>query len=260
MTILDRIVETKRDELRRAKSPTAEADLMARIRDMPPTRDFLAACTVPGEVRVIAEIKKASPSVGLIRPDFDPVAIARIYEANGAACLSVLTDEPYFQGKLEYLTAVKATVGIPILRKEFIIDQFQLLESRAAGADAVLLIAEILPGDSIQQLHQAACELGLHVLVEFHDSDQLPRVLESGANLIGINNRDLRTFETRLSHTVDLMTSIPDPIAVVGESGIRTHDDLQLLGNAGVKAVLVGESLMREADIGAALRRLRGRE
>src|SRR6187401_3244321 len=140
MTILDRIVETKRDELRRRKLPTAEADLVARIRDLPPTRDFFAACTAPGEVRVIAEIKKASPSVGLIRQDFDPVSIARTYEFNGAACLSVLTDETYFQGKLEYLTAVKAAVGIPVLRKEFIIDRFQLLEARAAGADAVLLI------------------------------------------------------------------------------------------------------------------------
>ena len=260
MTILDRIVETKRDELRRTKSPAAEADLMARVRDLPPTGDFFAACTSPGEVRIIAEIKKASPSVGLIRKDFDPVAIARTYEANGAACLSVLTDETYFQGTLEYLTSVKAAVKIPVLRKEFIIDQFQLLEARAAGADAVLLIAEILPGDSMNELYRHARELGLHVLVEFHDAEQLSRVFDSGANLIGINNRDLRTFETRLSHTVELMNSIPNHIAVVGESGIRTHDDLKLLGSVGVKAVLVGESLMREADIGAALRRLRGRE
>ena len=260
MTILDRIVETKRRELRDLKSPGSEADLLARIRDLPPTRDFFAACTEPGEVRVIAEIKKASPSVGLIRKDFDPVAIARIYEAHGAACLSVLTDETYFQGKLEYLTAVKAAVGIPVLRKEFIIDRFQLLEARAAGADAVLLIAEILPGEFLKQLYCDANELGLHVLVEFHDAEQLPRVLECGANLIGINNRDLRSFETRLTHTTDLMKSIPDHFAVVGESGIRTHNDLTLLGKAGVKAVLVGESLMREADIGAALKRLRGRE
>jgi indole-3-glycerol phosphate synthase len=260
MTILDRIVETKRRELRDLKSPAVEAELSARIRDLPPTRDFFKACTAPGEVRVIAEIKKASPSVGLIRPDFDPFAIARTYEAHGADCLSVLTDESYFQGKLEYLTAVKAAVGIPVLRKEFIIDRFQLLEARAAGADAVLLIAEILPGNSIIQLYREARELGLYVLVEFHDADQLPRVLECGAELIGINNRDLRTFETRLSHTTDLMTSIPQNIAVVGESGIRTHDDLKMLGKAGVKAVLVGESLMREADIGSALNRLRGRE
>lgn len=260
MTILDRIVETKRNELLRAKSQAAEAELSARIREMPPTRDFFQACTTPGEVRVIAEIKKASPSVGLIRADFDPVAIARTYEANGAACLSVLTDETYFQGRLEYLTAVKAAVGIPVLRKEFIIDRFQLLEARAAGADAVLLIAEILPGNAMKQLHQEARELGLHVLVEFHDADQLPRVLDCGAILIGINNRDLRTFETRLSHTTSLMKAIPDRIAVVGESGIRTQDDLKTLGLAGVKAVLVGESLMRETDIGAALKRLRGRE
>jgi indole-3-glycerol phosphate synthase len=260
MTILDRIVETKRIELQRAKTPAAEANLLARIRVATPPRDFFAACTAPGEVRVIAEIKKASPSVGLIRADFDPVTIARTYEDNGAACLSVLTDETYFQGRLEYLTAVKAAVGIPVLRKEFIIDRFQLLEARAAGADAVLLIAEILPGERLKQLHDDARTLGLHVLVEFHDADQLPRVLECGANLIGINNRDLRTFETRLSHTTDLMTSIPQHIAVVGESGIRTHDDLIMLGNAGVKAVLVGESLMREADIGSALKRLRGRE
>jgi indole-3-glycerol phosphate synthase len=157
------------------------------------------------------------------------------------------------------LRAVRAAVGIPCLRKEFVIDEYQLIEARAAGADAVLLIAEILPGGRLRELLDAARALGLGVLTEFHDADQLSRVLDAGATLVGINNRDLRTFETRLSHTLDLMTSIPPSVSVVAESGIKTHDDLVTLGRAGVRAVLVGESLMRQPDVGGALRRLRGK-
>jgi indole-3-glycerol phosphate synthase len=228
------------------------------VRDLPPCRRFAAALDRPNEVRVIAEVKKASPSAGVIRADFDPVAVARTYERHGAACVSVLTDEKYFQGHLSYLTAVRDAVRLPLLRKDFVLDRYQLLEARAAGADAALLIAEILPGDRIAELHREAVELGLDVLVELHDAEELPRVLASGATLVGINNRDLRTFTTRLDHTLDLMRNIPPGVRVVSESGIKTKADMDRLAAAGVRAVLVGESLMRCPDIGAALDSLRG--
>lgn len=256
--ILARIVETKWGEIATAKARVPEAELRGRIPDLPPPRGFARALRVPGEVRVIAEVKKASPSAGVIRSDFDPVAIGRTYVAHGAAALSVLTDEAYFQGKLEYLAAVRAAVAVPCLRKEFILDHYQLLEARAAGADAVLLIAEILPGERLKELHQEAIALGLDVLVELHDAEQLPRVLDCGATVVGINNRDLRSFVTRLEHTLDLLPRIPAGVTVVSESGIKTRADMARLKAAGVHAVLVGESLMRSPDIGAALDELRG--
>ncbi len=255
--ILDRIVETKWREVAAAREKQPAAALEARVRDLPPCRGFEAALRVPGEVRVIAEVKKASPSAGVIRADFDPVAIAKTYEAHGAACLSVLTDVDYFQGNLAYLSAVREAVKLPVLRKDFVVDRYQLLEARAAGADAVLLIAEILPGDRLAKLYREARELGLDVLVELHDADQLPRVVDSGATLIGVNNRDLRTFETRLGHTLDLLPRFPPGVTVVSESGIKTAADVRTLKDAGVAAILVGESLMRSADIGAALDALR---
>lgn len=257
-SILDRIVETKRREIDAARKVAPDAELERRAAAAPPARDFTAAVGRPGAVRVIAEVKKASPSAGVIRADFDPVAIARTYERHGAAAVSVLTDERYFQGSLTYLTAVRAAVGVPCLRKDFVLDRYQLLEARAAGADAALLIAEILPGDRLAALQREATELGLHTLVELHDADQLPRVLDCGARVIGINNRDLRNFTTRLDHTLELLAKIPPDRIVVSESGIRSHADLARLGAAGARAVLVGESLMRAADIGAALDELRG--
>jgi indole-3-glycerol phosphate synthase len=257
-SVLDRIVETKRQEIEAARVRLSETELERRIADAPPTRGFAAALRVPGEVRVIAEVKKASPSAGVIRSDFDPAAIARTYEQHAAACISVLTDAPYFQGSLDHLTAVRAAVKRPVLRKDFVLDRYQLLEARAAGADAALLIAEILPGDRLAALHRDAAALGLDVLVELHDADQLPRALDCGATLVGINNRDLRTFETRLDHTLELMPRVPAGVTVVSESGIRTHADLRRLADAGVQAVLVGESLMRSPDVGAALDALRG--
>ncbi len=257
-TILDRIVEAKRREVEAARGRVPEAELECRLTELPPARGFAAVLRRPGEVRVIAEVKKASPSAGVIRADFDPVAIARTYERHGAACVSVLTDGPFFQGSLEHLTAVRAAVGCPLLRKDFVLDRYQLLEARLAGADAALLIAEILPCDRLAELHRQAVALGLDVLVELHDADQLDRVLGCGATLVGINNRDLRTFETRLEHTLDLMPRVPAGVTVVSESGICTHADLQRLAAAGVHAVLVGESLMRSPDVGAALDALRG--
>jgi indole-3-glycerol phosphate synthase len=257
-SILDRIVESKWQEVFAARARVPESELEQLVQAIPPARNFGAAISRPGEVRVIAEVKKASPSAGVIRADFDPVAIAETYERHGAACLSVLTDEPYFQGKLQNLTAIRAAVGLPLLRKDFILDRYQLLEARLAGADAALLIAEILPGDELAKLHREAVRCGLHVLVELHDPEQLPRVLDAGAVLVGINNRDLRTFETRLEHTLELVPQLPRGVTVVSESGIRTKADLDRLAAAGVKAVLVGESLMRAPDIGAALDQLRG--
>jgi indole-3-glycerol phosphate synthase len=206
---------------------------------------------------VIAEVKKASPSAGVIRPDFDPVAIARTYEQHGAAAVSVLTDVEYFQGSLTYLTAVRAAVRLPVLRKDFVLDSYQLLEARAAGADAVLLIAECLPGERLAALNREADRLGLHTLIELHDAEELSRVLDTGCRNIGINNRDLRSFATRLDHTLDLLPKIPADRTVVSESGIASHADLVRLGTAGVRAVLVGESLMRAPDIGTALDALR---
>ncbi|WP_020470655.1 indole-3-glycerol phosphate synthase TrpC [Zavarzinella formosa] len=257
MTILDTIVARKRIEIETARSERPRQTLEGRLPEAPPIRDFTAALRQPG-LRMIAEVKKASPSAGIIRADFDPVRIAQTYEQHGAACLSVLTDEHFFQGHLDYLTAIRRQAGIPVLRKEFILDEYQLIEARVAGADAVLLIAEILPGDELKTLHRQATALGLHVLVELHDADQLSRVIDSGAILVGINNRDLRTFKTTLDHTLDLLSAVPSGCVVISESGIKTNADMKKLEAAGVKAVLVGESLMRSPDIGAALEDLRG--
>ncbi|MCI0333503.1 MAG: indole-3-glycerol phosphate synthase TrpC [Planctomycetes bacterium] len=258
-TILDTIVATKRAEMERAKSAVPESELRARLADAPPVRDFFTPLAAGGPIRLIAEVKKASPSAGVIRADFDPVEIARIYEAHGATCISVLTDEPYFQGRLEYLSQIRAAVGLPVLRKDFILDTYQLVEARAAGADAVLLIAECLDDCNLRKLFNAACELRMTPLVELYDSNNLQRVFDAGATLIGVNNRNLHTFEVDLEHTIRMRQRVPDECVLVGESGIKTRDDVLRLESAGVDAMLVGESLTREADIGLAVDRLLGR-
>jgi indole-3-glycerol phosphate synthase len=255
--ILTRILSTKRQELAVALERIPLVELEAKLSGCLATSGFHRAVRGEGFPNVIAEVKKASPSAGVIRADFDPVLIAMAYQDHGASALSVLTDEHYFQGHLDYLRAVRATVQIPVLRKEFILDRYQLVEARVAGADAVLLIAESLPENLLKQLHDDALELGLDVLVELHDAEQIPRVLDCGATLVGINNRDLRKFETRLEHTLELRHRIPANITLVSESGIRTHADLLKLAEAGVHAVLVGESLIRSPDIGMALDALR---
>ncbi len=232
--------------------------MRGQLTHAPQVRDFQAALATPGPIRLIAEIKKASPSKGVIRADFQPLEIARLYEQNGATCLSVLTDFAFFQGGLEILQAVRRDVKIPVLRKDFILDPYQVLEARVAGADAVLLIAECLPGDQLRRLHDTVVELQMTPLVELFEPDNLPRVLEAGARLIGINNRDLRTFQTDLQHTVRLKQQIPADRLVVGESGIHCHEDVLQLERAGVDAILVGEHLMASADIGAAVRQLLG--
>lgn len=259
MDILSQIVATKRTEIARTKSAVPESELRARLKDAPVLRDFFAPLAAAGPIKLIAEAKKASPSQGVIRADFDPVAIAKIYEENGASCLSVLTDEQYFQGRLEYLAQIRRAVSLPLLRKDFILDTYQLLEARVAGADAVLLIAECLDDCHLRKLHNEAVELGLVPLVELYEPANLPRVLEAGATLIGVNNRDLKTFTVDLGHCIRLRDQTPLDAVFVAESGIHSRADVLRLAEAGVDAMLVGESLMREADIGAAVRRLLGK-
>ena len=258
-TILDKIVATKREEVARAKAEVPQADLEGQLAGAPLVRDFFAALTEPTEISLIAEVKKASPSKGVIRENFHPVEIATTYESHGAACISVLTDEQYFQGSLDFLKAVRAAVGIPVLRKDFIIDPYQVLEARAAGADAVLLIAECLEDEQLKALHDQIVALEMTPLVELYDPANLPRVVDAGARLIGVNNRNLHTFEVDIDHTLRLRKQIPDDRAVVGESGIRTRQDAERLQADGVAAMLVGETLMREPDIGAAVDRLLAR-
>src|SRR5262249_31884579 len=216
-TILDRIVANKPAEIAAARARVSDVELERRVSSLRPPRDCRAALERGDEVRIIAELKKASPSAGVLRPDFDPAAIARVYERHGAACVSVLTDEPSFQGHLTYLERVRAAVAVPLLRKDFLIDRYQLLEARAAGADAVLLIAEILDGAALRRLLREAAGLGLQALVELYDRDNLPRVLDAGARLVGVNNRDLRTFTVRLEHTLELAAAMPGDVCLVSE-------------------------------------------
>jgi indole-3-glycerol phosphate synthase len=257
-TILDKIVATKRQEIEQARALTPERELERRLDQAPGVRDFRSTLEARPGIQIIAEVKKASPSAGVLRADFDPVAIGRTYANHGAAALSVLTDTPFFQGQLGYLSAIRVAVDRPLLRKDFILERYQLLEARLAGADAVLLIAEILDGSLLGQLVEAAAALGLQTLVEFHEPRHLPRVLDSGTRLIGINNRDLGTFTTRLEHTMALREQVPADRCLISESGIRTRADVLRLEAAGVRAVLVGETLMRAPDVGARLDELLG--
>lgn len=258
-TILDRIVATKRREIEAARRTLPEATLRRHAESAAAPRDFLGALSGGPPIRLIAEVKKASPSKGVIREDFRPVEIARTYEAHGASCLSVLTDREYFQGSLGYLDEICRSVRLPVLRKDFIIDPYQVIEARAAGADAVLLIAECLDDRGLADLHGAILDWGMTPLVELYEPSNLPRVVDVGARLIGINNRDLRTFAVDLEHTLRMRERIPADRLVVGESGIRCRADVERLEAAGVNAILVGETLMARADIGGAVDELLGR-
>ena len=258
-TILDKIVATKKQEIAAAKQARPLAELESQLNSAPPVRDFFTPLAAPGPIKLIAEVKKASPSKGIIRADFNPVEIARAYEQSGATCISVLTDESYFQGSLAYLTAVRQQVTLPVLRKDFLIDEYQLVEARVAGADAVLLIAECLDDCGLRSLHNRAIDLGMTPLVELYEPENAQRVVEAGAVLIGVNNRDLRTFEVDLNHTLRMQSQLPDECTLVGESGIAGRADVQFLENGGVDAMLVGEQLMRQPDIGAGVRELLGR-
>jgi len=253
VTILDRILEVKRAEIAAAKAGAPDVERKARAAAAP--RDFVAALRAR-EPAVIAEIKKASPSRGVLREDFDPAAIARSYERAGAACLSVLTDAQFFQGSAAHLAAAKAACSLPALRKDFVIEPFQVWESRAMGADCILLIAACLAKGEMRELERLAHELGMAVLVEVHDSHELEAALTLATPLIGINNRNLKSFETKLETTLELLPRVPRNRMVVTESGILSSDDVSRMRNAGVRTFLVGEAFMRAADPGAALRGL----
>ncbi|MDB5901714.1 MAG: Indole-3-glycerol phosphate synthase [Betaproteobacteria bacterium] len=259
--ILKRILAVKAEEVAAARAAKPLADVAAAARDAAPARDFAGALRAKlsaGLPGVIAEIKKASPSKGLLREPFDPAAIARSYERHGAACLSVLTDTQFFQGRLEDLKLARAACGLPVLRKDFMIDAYQVYEARAAGADCILLIAAALSDDSMRELEDVALALGLSVLVEVHDGAELDRALHLRTALVGINNRNLRTFETRLETTLDLLERIPDGRIVVTESGILAPADVARMRERHVGAFLVGEAFMRAPDPGAELDRLFG--
>ncbi len=257
MTILDEIVRDKREEVARRRLAVPRAALEARCRAAAPTRDFAAALRPePGGVRLVAEVKKASPSRGVLAPTLDPVGLAAAYARHGAAAVSVLTDEKYFQGRLDLLTAIRAAVDVPLLRKDFTIDEYQLWEARAAGADAVLLIVGILDPGRLRALLEAARALGLGALVEVHTAGEVEAALAAGADIVGINNRDLRTFETRLETTLELLPLIPPGPVVVSESGFFTGAQVRRVVEAGAHAVLVGEGLVRAADVGTRVREL----
>ena len=255
-SILDKIVATKHDEIVRSKAILSAEQLLARVVDAPPVRDFFAALAAPGVIKLIAEVKKASPSAGVIRNNFDPVEIALAYENHGATCLSCLTDEEYFQGKLDYLSQIREAVSLPVLRKDFIVDTYQVLQSRVAGADAVLLIAECLTDAELKQLYDYIIELKMTPLVEFYAAENCQRVLDVGATLVGVNNRNLHTFETDLQHTMAMQSELPAECLLVAESGIGTPEDVAMLSEQGVDAMLVGESLIRQANIGGAVENL----
>jgi indole-3-glycerol phosphate synthase len=267
-TILDKIIATKREEIaqRKLTAPIEKLKELAAGSSRP--RNFFSAVTkqpVKKSLNLIAEVKKASPSAGVIRADFDPVAIALEYQAAGADALSVLTDEQYFQGHLDFIAAIRAKVELPVLRKDFIIDEYQVYESRAAGADAILLIAECLEVSQLIDLQILATELNMTCLIEVHDMENLIRVRDHvigfphrSYSLIGINNRDLRTFKTDIGTTLRLAELIENRDVLVSESGIESRFDVAKLADAGVRAVLVGESLMRSEDIAAKIRDLLG--
>jgi len=257
--ILQRIVTRKREEIAQRQSSTPLAELRARARDAPPARGFAAAIETRisgGEAAVIAEIKQASPSKGIIRADFDPPAIAQSYADHGAACLSVLTDADFFKGHDTDLQRARAACTLPVLRKDFTIDPYQVFEARALGADCILLIVAALSDTQLAELAGLAAETGLDVLIEVHDGDELARALPVPAPLLGINNRDLRTFNTTLETSLTLRDQVPPGRRLVTESGIHTPDDVARMRAAGIQAFLVGEAFLREPSPGAALARL----
>ena len=258
--ILTRILTTKQQEVAAAQAALPLAELRARAADMPTPRGFVQAMHAQhsqGRAALIAEIKKASPSKGLIRPDFHPEQLARAYEAAGAACLSVLTDEPYFQGSAGYLKAARAAVSLPVLRKDFMVNAYQIYQSRAMGADAVLLIAAALSQTQLEEFEGIAHELGMAVLLELHHADELEKCRRLTTPLRGVNNRNLRTFEVSLQQTLDLLPEITgEGRIVITESGIRSREDVQFMRSHGVHSFLIGETFMRADDVGAEVKKL----
>jgi indole-3-glycerol phosphate synthase len=256
MTVLDEILAHKRQEVAASIRDVPPAEMRARAEAALPPRDFVRAIAGP-PVRIIAEVKRASPSAGTIRPDADPAATARLYEEAGAAAVSVLTDQRYFSGSAGDLQAVREAVGLPVLRKDFVVDPYQVYEARAIGADAVLLIAGTLPGDELASLGRLVYQLGMTALFEAHTAEQVDEVLTAGARVVGINNRDLKTLKVDLETTLRLRPRIPAGVVVVGESGIDTPADVLRVRAANVHAILVGTALMASPDPAGHLRALR---
>jgi indole-3-glycerol phosphate synthase len=256
-TVLDRIIEARRASIAHRKKSVPEAALRFGVKHAQPVRDFAAALG-RDSLNVIAELKKASPSRGLIRADFDPVGLARDFEAAGAAALSVLTEEEFFQGDLKYMRDARAAVGLPVLRKDFIVDPWQVWEARATNADSFLLIVAALSDALLTELLTLGRELGMEALVEVHTREELTRALAVGARIVGVNNRDLRTLEVRIETSNELIEAVPEECIAVCESGLRSHQDLARLRAAGFDAFLIGEHLMSQADPGTALRTLLG--
>jgi indole-3-glycerol phosphate synthase len=256
-TILDKILAHKVDEVAARKRELSLADVRRAAETAPSVRDFAAALRRE-TVALIAEVKKASPSKGVLIANFEPVALAQTYASNGAAALSVLTDEAFFQGHLDYLRAIRSVVHVPVLCKEFVIDEYQVIEARAAGADAVLLIVAALEDPQLADLHSVVVGLGMAALVEVHNEDELVRALRVGGTLIGVNNRDLKTFREDLNTTAQIARLVPPTITLVAESAIRNADDVRRMGELGAHAVLVGEGLVKSADIGAQVRLFSG--
>ncbi len=258
MTMLDRILETKRAEVAARKATTSLADIDAGIARMSKPRGFRAALDAKPGYALVAEVKKASPSKGLIRADFDPVAHARAYEAGGAACLSVLTDEKWFQGADAYLTTARDAVSIPVLRKDFMVDPWQSTEARAIGADCILIIVAALDDVQMAEIEASALECGMDVLVEVHDAHEMERALKLKSRLIGVNNRDLRDFTVDFNRTYELVSRAPKDCTFVAESGLTTRAELDAMAEHDIRCFLIGEALMRQDDVEAATRALVG--
>ena len=258
-TILTRILARKDQEVAERQQAVSEADLLALAEKQSAPRGFIEALNqriVAGDAAVIAEVKKASPSKGVMREEFHPADIAKSYAQGGAACLSVLTDADFFQGHEDYLIAARDACDLPVIRKDFITHGYQVTEARAIGADCILLIVAALNDAQLRDLNQQANALGMDVLVEVHDAEELERALALDLKLVGINNRNLHTFDTSLNTTLDLLPRIPEGVTVITESGIHTRDDVELMRDHEVNGFLVGEAFMREEDPGLALKRL----
>lgn len=259
--ILNKIIEEKRKEIESSKNKISQEELINRIKDLKSHRRhnfFKNSISKPNKIHLIAEVKKASPSVGVIRKDFDPVKIALTYEANGAQAISVLTDEKFFEGHISHLENIKKNIYLPVLRKDFIIDEYQLYESILAGADAALLIADLLSAEEIGRFIDIGTELNMDFLVEVHSEEDVEKAVDSRSDIIGINNRDLHTFKVNIKTTERLIKIIPKDRTIVSESGIKTKEDVLYLKSLGVNAVLIGEVFMRSSDIGEKMRELMG--